>query len=156
MRLSEIAHRFTNVKGRKRIMKQHSVLLGIALVAIATCGSSPETAAQQAPPPTNTTNYYDGQYVGNLTVITPPAGGNISQCPNVTVAPALTIKDGLAKFSVSDIVLQGYVTTDGFVYMRAPSGQTFVGQFDPYYNLKGRVTGKCFYDATWEKYTKRP
>ena len=117
--------------------------------------AAPYATAQQGSA-TNTTNYYDGQYAGNLTVITPPAGGNVSECPNVRVAPALTIKNGSAKFSVSDIILQGYVTTDGFLYMRAPSGQTFVGQFDPYFRLAGRVTGKCFYDATWEKYQKRP
>jgi hypothetical protein len=134
---------------------KYPFIIGVSLLAIATCFSPPEAAAQQGSA-TNTTNYYDGQYAGNLTVITPPAGGNISQCPNVRVAPSLLIKDGLAKFSVSDIIFQGYVTTDGFLYMHAPSGQTFVGQFDPYFNLKGRVTGKCFYDATWEKYAKRP
>jgi hypothetical protein len=135
-------------------MKQ-VLLVGMSLLAISVFASPPEALAQQGSQ-TNTTTYYDGQYAGDLTAITPPAGGNIADCPNVKVAPALTIRDGLAKFSVSDIIFQGYVTTDGFLYMRAPTGQTFVGQFDPYYGLRGRVTGKCFYDASWTKYTKRP
>ena len=130
--------------------------VGASLLAIATWASPPGALAQQQGSAANTTNYYDGQYVGNLTTITPPAGGNISECPNVRVAPALTIRNGAAKFSVSDIVFQGYVTGDGFLYMRAPTGQTFVGQFDPYFRLAGRVTGKCFYDSTWEKYKKNP
>ena len=134
---------------------KRGLLAGFSLLTAVIWAALPNALAQQGSA-TNTTNYFDGQYAGNLTVITPPAGGDISQCPNVRVAPSLIIKNGLAKFSVSDIIFQGYVTTDGFLYMRAPSGQTFVGQFDPYYGLKGRVTGKCFYDATWEKYTKRP
>jgi hypothetical protein len=132
-----------------------SLLLSAAILAVVVVSAPPHATAQQGSA-ANTTNYYDGQYAGNLTVITPPAGGNVSDCPNVKVAPALTIKNGTAKFSISDIVLQGYVTTDGFLFMRAPTGQTFVGQFDPYFRLAGRVTGKCFYDATWEKYKKSP
>jgi hypothetical protein len=134
---------------------KRALLAGISLLAVVVCAALPSAFAQQGSA-TSTTNYFDGQYSGDLTVITPPAGGSVSECPNVKVAPSLTIKNGLAKFSVSDIIFQGYVTTDGFLYMRAPSGQTFVGQFDPYGGLKGRVTGKCFYDATWQKFTKRP
>ena len=133
---------------------KHALMAGISLLAVATFALPPNALAQGTA--ANTTNYYDGQYAGNLTVITPPPGVNVSECPNVKVAPALTIKNGSAKFSVSDINFSGYVTTDGFLYMRAPTGQTFVGQFDPYFRLAGRVTGKCFYDATWEKYKKSP
>ena len=140
---------------RRPTAAMRSLLLSASVLAVVMFVRPPHATAQQGSA-ANTTNYYDGRYAGNLTVITPPAGGNVSECPNVRVAPALTIKNGSAKFSVSDIILQGYVTTDGFLYMRAPSGQTFVGQFDPYFRLSGRVTGKCFYDATWEKYTKRP
>jgi hypothetical protein len=134
---------------------KRAVLLSAVGLAVVILASPPRATAQQGSE-TNTTNYYDGRYAGNLTTITPPAGGNIAECPNVKVAPALTISNGQAKFAVSDITFQGYVTTDGFLYMRAPTGQTFVGQFDPYYRLAGRVTGKCFYDATWEKYKKNP
>jgi len=129
-------------------------LVGISLLVVATCASPPDAAAQTAST-TNTTNYYDGQYSGNFVLITHPSG-DTSQCPNVKVAPALTVRNGTAKFNISDIVFQGIVTPEGELLMHADTGQTFVGQFDPYGGLKGRVTGKCFYDASWEKYTKRP
>lgn len=129
-------------------------LVGISLLMVATYASPPNAAAQEASA-TNTTNYYDGRYVGNFVTITHPTG-NTSECPVFNVAPALTIKNGTAQFSASNIMFHGYVTPQGELIMHSDQGQTFVGQFDPYFVLKGRVTGKCFYDATWEKYRKHP
>jgi hypothetical protein len=124
-------------------------LAGISMLALATVAAPPNALAQGAA----ATNYWDGQYSGNFVTITHPSG-NTEQCATINVAPALTIKNGTAKFSISNIIFQGIVTTDGELIMHSNQGQTFVGQFDPYFVLKGRVTGKCFYDATWEKYKK--
>lgn len=35
--------------------------------------------------------------------------------------------------------------------MQTPSGQTFVGQIDPYYVLRGQTTGACVYNAIWQR-----
>jgi hypothetical protein len=37
--------------------------------------------------------------------------------------------------------------------MQSGGGETFEGHIDPYYVLKGRVTGNCIYDATWTRNT---
>jgi len=141
-------------------MKQ-SFLLGISLLAISDC------APQQPPPPviaapaaqqvgyaagspSNATTYYDGTYNGSFAQ-NMSAGATAGQCPNYHVAPALTIRNGVARFAALDLDFQGYVTPQGELRMQAPTGQTFVGQIDPYYLLKGRVSGNCVYDATWQR-----
>jgi hypothetical protein len=126
-------------------------LLSLPVLAIAAC------APQQPPPPpaaaaspSNTTTFYDGSYDGsfaqNMSAGMPP-----SVCPNLRVAPHLTIQNGVARFAALDLNFQGYVTPQGEVRMQAPTGQTFEGQIDPYYVLRGRTTGTCVYDATWKR-----
>ena len=131
-------------------------LLGISLLAVSAC------APQQPPPPTTaapgyaagspsaTTTFYDGTYDGSFAQ-NMSAGGNTAQCPNYRVAPALTIRNGAARFAALDLDFQGYVTAQGQLNMQAPTGQTFQGQIDPYYVLRGRVNGNCVYDATWQR-----
>ena len=63
----------------------------------------------------------------------------------------MTIRNGAARFAALDLDFQGYVTPQGDLRMQAPTGQTFVGQIDPYYMLRGRVSGNCVYDATWQR-----
>ena len=67
------------------------------------------------------------------------------------VAPHLTIENGVARFAALDITYQGYVTPQGEVRMQSPAGQTFVGQIDPYYTLRGQTTGACVYNAVWHR-----
>jgi hypothetical protein len=125
-------------------------LLSVPVLAIAAC------APQQPPPPTmaatagqpQTTTYFDGTYIGSFTQnLSAPA----SNCPNFPVAPALTIQNGMARFAALDIAYQGYVTPQGEVRMQSPTGQTFIGQIDPYYVLRGHTIGACVYNATWQK-----
>jgi hypothetical protein len=125
-------------------------LLSVLVLAIAAC------APQQPPPPTmaategqlQTTIYYDGTYIGSFTQNLSAAESN---CPNFAVAPALTIQNGIARFAALDLTYQGYVTQQGEVRMQTPSGQTFVGQIDPYYVLRGQTTGACVYNAIWQR-----
>ena len=125
-------------------------LLSVLVLAIAAC------APQQPPPPTmaategqpQTTIYYDGTYIGSFTENMSASGSN---CPNFPVAPALTIQNGVARFAALDLTYQGYVTPQGEVRMQTPSGQTFVGQIDPYYVLRGQTTGACVYNAIWQR-----
>jgi hypothetical protein len=142
------------VIGRNK-MKQ-LFLVGISLLAVAACAPepSPPPAAALAPaaagsPAIVTTAFdgtYDGSFVQNISV-----GTTGAQCPNYRVAPALTIRNGVARFAALDLTFQGSVTPQGALSMQASTGQTFVGQIDPYYVLKGRVTGNCVYDATWQR-----
>jgi hypothetical protein len=100
--------------------------------------------------PSSTTTFYDGTYVGSF-VQQVAAGSPNAQCPNYRVAPSLTIRNGIARFAALDLEFQGYVTPQGELRAQAPTGQTFVGQIDPYYVLTGRITGNCIYDATWKR-----
>jgi hypothetical protein len=67
------------------------------------------------------------------------------------VAPALTINNGVARFAALDITYQGYVTPQGQVTMQSPAGQTLTGQIDPQFVLRGQTTGRCVYDAVWQR-----
>ena len=131
-------------------------LLGLSGLAIAAC------APQQPPPPTATmpppsyaagsppatTTFYDGTYIGSFTQNMSASG---SGCPNFPVAPALTINNGVARFAALDITYQGYVTPQGDVTMQSPAGQTLTGHIDPQYVLRGQTTGRCIYDAVWQR-----
>ena len=105
-------------------------LLSILVLAIAAC------APQQPPPPTmaategqpQTTIYYDGTYIGSFAQNLSAAGSN---CPNFPVAPALTIKNGEARFAALDLTYQGYVTPQGELRKQTPPGQPIVRQIDP-------------------------
>src|SRR4029077_3433967 len=99
-------------------------------------------APQQPPPPTTAapppsyatgspsamTTFYDGTYIGSFAQNMSASG---SGCPNFPVAPALTIRNGVAQFAALDLTYQGYVTPAGDVNMQTPAGQTFVGHIDP-------------------------
>jgi hypothetical protein len=129
---------------------QRFFMLCVLVLTIAAC------APQQPPPPTmaategqlQTTIYYDGTYIGSFTENMSASGSN---CPDLPVAPALTIQNGVARFAALDLAYQGYVTPQGDVRMQTPSGQTFVGQIDPYYVLRGQTTGACVYNAIWQR-----
>jgi hypothetical protein len=133
--------------------------LFVSLLAIAACTPQepPPPPAAAAPgyaagSPAAATNYYDGTYTGQFVQISPGPTG--AQCPNIKVAPALTISNGVARFAALDLSFQGTVTPQGQLSMQSQGGQTFEGQIDPYFVLRGRVTGNCVYDATWQRYRK--
>jgi hypothetical protein len=128
-------------------------LLSATVLGIAACAQQypppapppPAAAAETSP---QTTTYYDGTYIGSFTENLSASG---SGCPNFPVAPALTIQNGEARFAALDLTYQGYVTPQGYVRMQAPAGQTFVGQIDPYYVLRGQTAGACVYNAIWQR-----
>ena len=142
-------------------MKRFLVLSG-ALLAVVACAQeeAPPPAAAAAPdyaaaPPAAATYYYDGTYTGSFVLgATPTATG---QCRNYSVAPSLTIRNGVARFAALDIEFQGQIAPQGQLGMQGPGGATFTGQIDPYFVLTGRVTApNCIYDATWKRYQKFP
>src|SRR6516164_11638164 len=114
-------------------------------VVAPTTAAAPSYAA--ASPPATTT-YYDGTYIGSFTQNQSASG---SGCPNFPAAPALTIHNGVAQFAALDVTYQGYVTPQGDVTMQSPSGQTLTGHIDPQYVLRGHTTGRCVYDASWQR-----
>jgi hypothetical protein len=125
-------------------------LLSVPVLSIAAC------APQQPPPSTmaategqpQTTTYFDGTYIGSFTENMSASG---SGCPNFPVAPALMIQNGVARFAALDLTYQGYVTPQGEVRMQTPDGRTFVGHIDPHYVLTGQTTGRCVYNANWQR-----
>ena len=129
-------------------------LLGISLIAVSACAPQPPPPAAAAPPgyaaasPTAATTFFDGTYVGSFTQNLSASG---SGCPNFNVAPALTINNGVARFAALDITYQGYVTPQGDVTMQSSAGQTLTGHIDPYFKLTGQTTGRCVYDAVWQR-----
>jgi hypothetical protein len=147
-------------------MKQ-LVLLGISLLAVSACtpqsapppsaapAPAPASLAQQASAPagspSNTTRAFDGAYDGSF-VQNMSAGRTTLDCPNYRVAPALTIRNGLAQFQTGAGAFQGYVTPQGALTMQGERGQVFQGQIDPYYVVTGQATGpNCIYDASWKR-----
>ena len=134
-------------------MKQLS-LLGISLLAVSACAPQPGPPPTAAAPgyaagsPPAPTTFYDGTYVGSFTQNLSASG---SGCPNFPVAPALTIRNGVARFAALDLEYQGYVTPQGDVTMQTPAGQTLTGHIDPYYKLTGQTTGRCVYNAAWQR-----
>jgi len=128
-------------------------LLGISVFAVAVCAAQPASAADPAAgSPTNTTIIYDGAYSG--TSIRTSPGPTNEPCPNIPVAPALHIQNGVAEFRALNVTFQGYVTSDGKLSMKSEGGQTFQGQFygtGQTLSLAGRIIGRCIYDATWGK-----
>jgi len=131
-------------------------LLGISLIAVSACAPQPPPPpATAAPPPSYAagsppaaTTYFDGTYIGSFTQNQSASG---SGCPNFPVAPALTINNGVARFAALDITYQGYVTPQGDVTMQSAAGQTLTGHIDPQYVLRGQTTGRCVYDAVWQR-----
>jgi len=134
---------------------KHSFLLCVSVLGVAASApqeAPPATTAAPpgyaAAPPGGATTFFDGTYIGSFAQNMSAPG---SQCPNYPVAPVLSINNGVAQFAALDLQFQGYVTPQGQLNMQAPTGQTFQGQIDPYYVLRGRVTGNCVYDATWQR-----
>jgi hypothetical protein len=132
--------------------------LAISLLAVSACAPpppppTPVVAAAPAPgSPTNTTTTaFDGTYDGSFVQSVTP-GSPTAQCPNIRVAPVLTIRNGAARFAALNLTFQGYVTPQGVLMMQSEGGQTFEGKIDPYFVPKGRVSGNCIYDATWTKH----
>lgn len=143
-------------------MKQ-LLLLGVSLFAVSACAPQPyppppasqasmaQQVAYAAGSPSNTTRAFDGAYDGNF-VQNMSAGRTTLDCPNMGVAPALIIRNGLAQVQTSVGTFQGYVTPQGALAMQSDHGQTFQGQIDPYFVLTGRTTGpNCVYDASWKR-----
>src|SRR5262249_10906301 len=125
---------------------------GISVLAVAVCAVPPASAENPAGSSTNTTTIFDGAWSG--TSIRTSPGPTNEPCPVIPVAPALHIQGGLAQFRALNLDFQGYITPDGILAMRAESGQTFQGQFygtGQTRSLRGRIIGKCIYDATWGK-----
>ena len=128
-------------------------LLGMPILAISAC------VPQAAPPPppaaaapyasgstANTTTAFDGDYGAVIVRQVSPG------CPNPSFPSVnLTIRNGLAQALGQYNTFQGYVTPQGDVNMTTPAGQTFVGHIDPHYVLAGQTTGRCVYDASWQR-----
>ena len=137
-------------------------LLGISLLALSAC------APQTPPPPTapasvaqpasgslsNTTTIFDGIYTQGV-IQNASTGKSLSECPNLSVAAPVTIRQGLAQLQVNNgrvnSTFQGYVSPDGTLAMQSEIGQTFQGQIDSSYVLRARTVGNCVYDASWKR-----
>jgi hypothetical protein len=159
-------------------MKQF-LLLGISILAVSACApqappppaasaavaqlsGSPAAAAEPAAQPggslagspNNTTTIFDGTYTAGA-VQNASTGKSLSECPDIHVAPAVTIRKGLAQLPVNNgrinSTFQGYVSPDGTLAMQSETGQTFQGQIDSNYVLRGRTVGNCVYDAAWRR-----
>jgi hypothetical protein len=121
------------------------VLLAIPLLSVWACAPPAPTTqpiAQMQVAPT-TSRVFDGVYAN------PVVTAKTATCPNVN-PPALTITNGLAQGP--NFLLQGYVSPQGALAMHSDSGQTFQGQIDQQFVLRGHVAGpNCAYDVAWTR-----
>jgi hypothetical protein len=138
------------------------LLLGISILAVSACAPQapppPAALASAAQPaagsPTNTTTTFDGIYTQGV-IQNASTGKSLSECPNLAVAAPVTIRKGLAQLQVNNgrvnSTFQGFVSPDGTLAMQSETGQTFQGQIDSNYTLRGRTVGNCVYDAAWKR-----
>jgi hypothetical protein len=138
------------------------LLLGISILAVSACApqappppAAPASAAQPAPgSPTNTTTIFDGEYTQGA-VQNASTGKSLSECPNLAMVAPVIIRKGLAQLQVNNgrvnSTFQGYVSPDGTLAMQSEIGQTFQGQIDSSYVLKGRTVGNCVYEVAWKR-----
>ncbi len=110
-------------------MKRLFFLFG-SLFALAACAPpAPPPPPAALEPPAGATTYFDGSYTGqsiqNISGVTPVP------CAKFSVAPALTIGNGVARFAALDLTFQGYVTPQGTLTMQSGGGQSFEGQMIP-------------------------
>ena len=141
-------------------------LVGISLFAVSACAPEPTPPPAAAPvsavqpggspagSPTNTTTIFDGEYTQGV-IQNASTGKSLSECPNLAVAEAVTIRKGLAQLQVNNgrvnSTFQGYVSPDGTLAMQSDTGQTFQGHIDSNYVLRARTVGNCVYDAAWKR-----
>jgi hypothetical protein len=99
-------------------------------------------------------NAFDGTYAGvsrQLVIDTTPH----HQCPPGGGIGPLTISNGSAQTRWGDGTLQGQVTPQGQLTMRATNAAHFDGQVDGRGAVKGRtlngVAFYCGYEVTWQK-----
>jgi hypothetical protein len=138
------------------------LLLGVSILAVSACApqappppAAPASAAQPGPgSPTNTTTIFDGIYTQGV-IQNASTGKSLSECPNLTVAAPVTIRQGIAQLQVNNgrvnSTFQGYVSPDGTLAMQSEIGQTLQGQIDSSYVLRGRTVGNCVYEAAWKR-----
>ena len=130
------------------------VLLSLA-VAIPVNAQSPPLSA-------NTTNVFDGTYVGvsaeNDSQGNTLAGGRgrtqgyagARACPDFRAPARLTIANGRARVRWGDRTLEGYAAPDGSLTMTTGYGQKFDGRIEAQ-QIKGQLVGYCAYSLTWQK-----
>jgi len=130
---------------------KHLFLLSGSLLAISACAPQPSpppaSTAAQSGSAANTTTAFDGRY-GNLVV----TAKTPSSCPDLPLPPYFVINNGFALMQGYNLSFQGFVTPQGALNMPSSFGQTFQGQIDPQFVLRGRVAGpNCAYDMTWSR-----
>ena len=131
-------------------------LLSVSLLAISACAPQPSpppaSTAAQVGSAANTTAAFDGDYGGAAAVKKMSAGRNTPECPDTISAPYLIIRNGFAQFQGASPVFEGYVTPQGGLTMQGLRGQTFQGQIDPNFVVRGWVTGpNCTYALLWTR-----
>jgi hypothetical protein len=130
-------------------------LLGISLLVVAACApqpSPPASTAAQVGSAANTSAAFDGDYGGAAAVKNMSTGRNTLECPDSISSPYLIIQNGRARFQGASAVFEGYVTPQGGLTLQGLSGQTFQGQIDPNFVVRGWVTGPtCTYALLWTR-----
>ena len=130
-------------------------LVGISLLAVAACApqpSPPASTAAQVGSASNTTAAFDGDYGGAAVVKNMSTGRSTVECPDTIGSPYLIIRSGFAQFQGASPVFEGYVTPQGGLTLQGLSGQTFQGQIDPNFVVRGWVTGPtCTYALLWTR-----
>ena len=120
-----------------------------ALLLVGACALAMPAAAETATP---TTTAFDGTYFGSRTFEATGEGQTWHHgCPTTTELRPLTIVNGVARTLWAGPV-EGSVTPEGILVMRAPQGVRFDGQIDNQGTVKGRMTGAfCNYQLVWHK-----
>jgi len=118
--------------------------------------------AQSPAPPTQTTNAFDGTYVGvsaeNTSSGNTLVGGRARtqgyagarECTTFRVPARLTITNGRARVRWGDRTLEGNAAPDGSLAMSTGYGQKFDGRIEGQ-QIKGQLVGYCAYSLTWRK-----
>lgn len=149
----------------------------IGLLAVVSCTEQPQPsqgslsgqwlgggggagAAQPGGSAANTTNAFDGSYIGisNRSAAVAGVGKKLVEatttgCQRFEVPPTLTIANGLGQFQALGVTFSGYMTPQGHLTMNSGFGARVEADLDPRTHiLYGRATSmNCTYDVNWQK-----
>jgi hypothetical protein len=117
------------------------------------CALAALTAAVPVVAQTQTTTAFDGTYRGVSRTAEGGMGGRhrTRACTPDGIPATLIIASGAARTTEAESPMQGSITSQGVLVMRADRGGLFQGQIDGRGSVSGRLNADCAYLYIWQR-----